>query len=168
MSHRPRSLTAGAVLALAAAWTLAAPPVAYGQAPVRPPYGQAINLETAKKVASAASAEARKNGWNVAIAVVDNHGLLVYYEMADDTQTASPAIAIEKAKTSATFRRTSKELEDNIASGRVAVLGLPGATPIEGGLPLLAGGKMIGAIGVSGVLSSQDGIVAKAGADTLR
>lgn len=168
MSHRHRSLTAGAALALAAAWMLATPPAVYGQAPVRPPYGQAISLETAKKVASAASAEARKNGWNVAIAVVDNHGLLVYYEMADDTQTASPAVAIEKAKTSATFRRPSKEFEDNVAGGRVAVLGLPGATPSEGGLPLVASGKMIGAIGVSGVLSSQDGTVAKAGADALR
>jgi uncharacterized protein GlcG (DUF336 family) len=133
----------------------------------RPPYGQAINLETAKKVGAAAAAEAKKNSWNVAIAIVDNHGFLVYYEMADDTQTASANVAIEKARTSAMYRRTSKELEDNIAAGRVAVLGLPGATPIEGGLPLVVGGKMIGAIGVSGVSSAQDGIVAKAGTEAL-
>ena len=133
----------------------------------RPPYGQAINLETAKKVGAAAAAEAKKNSWNVAIAVVDNHGFLVYYEMADDTQTASANVAIEKARTSAMYRRTSKELEDNIAAGRVAVLGLPGSTPIEGGLPLVVGGKMIGAIGVSGVSSAQDGMVAKAGVEAL-
>ena len=134
----------------------------------RPPYGVAINLETAKKVGAAAAAEARKQGWNVAIAIVDNHGLLVYYEMFDDTQTASANIALEKARTSATYRRPSKELEDGIAAGRIAILGLPGATPIEGGLPIVVGGKMIGAIGVSGVTSPQDGMVAKAGVDGLK
>ena len=134
----------------------------------RPPYGTAINLETARKISAAAEAEARKNGWNVAIAIVDNHGMLIHYEMLDDTQTASAFIALEKARTSTTYRRPSKELEDNIAAGRVAVLGLPGATPIEGGLPIVVGGKMIGAIGVSGVTSAQDGMVAKAGAESLK
>ena len=134
----------------------------------RPPYGAAINLETAKKVGTAAVAEARKNNWNVAIAVVDNHGMLVYYEMLDDTQTASATIALEKARTSATYRRPTKELEDGIAGGRNAILGLPGATPIEGGLPIVVGGKMIGAIGVSGVTSAQDGVVAKAGTEALK
>jgi uncharacterized protein GlcG (DUF336 family) len=133
----------------------------------RPPYGQAVNLETAKKIGAAATAEAKKNSWNVAIAIVDNHGFLVYYEMMDDTQTASANVAIEKAKTSAMYRRASKEFEENIAGGRVAVLGLPGATPIEGGLPIVVGGKMIGAIGVSGVSSAQDGMVAKAGLEVL-
>lgn len=150
-----------------AAVVLLASAVASAQAPQRPPYGTAINLDTARKVATAAAAEAAKNKWNVAIAIVDNHGFLVYYEMMDDTQTASAAIALEKAKTSAMFRRTTKELEDNIAAGRVAVLGLPGATPIEGGLPIVVGGKLIGAIGVSGVTSAQDGVVAKAGVDAL-
>ncbi len=134
----------------------------------RPPYGAGINLETAKKVGAAAVAEARKNNWNVAIAIVDNHGLLVYYEMLDDTQTASATIALEKARTSATYRRPTKELEDGIAGGRVAILGLPGATPIEGGLPIVVGGKMIGAVGVSGVTSQQDGVVAKAGVEALK
>jgi len=137
------------------------------QAPVRPPYGTAITLETAKKVAAGAMAEATKNKWNVAVAIVDNHGMLVYYEMMDDTQTASATVAVEKAKTSAMYRRSSKELEDNIGAGRVAVLGLPGATPIDGGLPLVVGGKMIGAVGVSGMAAVQDGQVAKAGADAL-
>jgi len=133
----------------------------------RPPYGQAINLETAKKVAAGSAAEAKKNSWNVAIAVVDNHGFLVYYEMMDDTQTSSATIAVEKARTAAMFRRPSKEFEDNIAAGRVAVLGLPGATPIDGGLPIVVGGKIIGAVGVSGVTSAQDAQVAKAGIDGL-
>ncbi len=133
----------------------------------RLPYGQAINLETAKKVAAGSAAEAKKNGWNVAIAVVDNHGFLVYYEMMDDTQTSSATIAVEKARTAAMFRRPSKEFEDNIAAGRVAVLGLPGATPIDGGLPIAVGGKIIGAVGVSGVTSAQDAQVAKAGIDGL-
>jgi len=143
-------------------------PVAFAQAPVRPPYGQAINLETAKKMAVAAAAEAKKNSWNVAIAIVDNHGMLIYYEMADDTQTAAANVAQEKARTAATFRRPSKEFEENVAAGRVAVLGLPGVTPIEGGLPIVVGGKMIGAIGVSGGTSPQDGQVAKAGIDALK
>ncbi len=133
----------------------------------RLPYGQAVNLETARKVAVASAAEAKKNNWNVAIAIVDNHGFLVYYEMMDDTQTSSATIAVEKAKTAAMFRRPSKEFEDNIAAGRVAVLGLPGATPIDGGLPLVVGGKIIGAVGVSGVTSAQDAQIAKAGAEVL-
>jgi len=136
--------------------------------PVRPPYGAAINLETAKKVAAASVAEAKKNSWNVAIAIVDNHGFLVYYEMADDTQTASANVALEKAKTSAGFRRPSKEFEDGVTGGRNAILGLTGAMPIEGGLPIVVGGKMIGAIGVSGVTSPQDGQIAKAGADAVK
>ncbi len=134
----------------------------------RPPYGTAINLDTAKKLAAASAAEARKNNWNVAIAIVDNHGLLVYYEMLDDTQTASPNVAIEKARTSATFRRPTKEFEDGVAGGRNAILGLPGATPIEGGMPIVVGGKMIGAVGVSGVNSSQDAQIAKAGLEALK
>lgn len=156
-----RSLTRSALvlsLALASLGTLAQQ---------RPPYGTAINLETAKKVGAAAIAEAKKNNWNVAVAIVDNHGLLVYYEMLDDTQTASANVAIEKARTSATYRRPSKEFEENIAAGRVAVLGLPGVTPIDGGLPIVVGGKMIGAVGVSGVLSSQDAQVARAGIEAL-
>ena len=83
------------------------------------------------------------------------------------TPTASANIALEKARTSATYRRPTKELEDAITAGRVAVLGLPAATPIEGGLPIVVGGKMIGAVGVSGVTSAQDGQVARAGIEAL-
>jgi uncharacterized protein GlcG (DUF336 family) len=152
---------------IACALTLALS-VSTATAQQRPPYGQAINLETAKKVGAAAAAEAKKNSWNVAIAIVDNHGLLVYYEMLDDTQTASAAVAIEKAKTSATYRRPTKEFEDGIAGGRNAILGLPGVTPIEGGIPIVVGGKMIGAVVVSGVNSPQDAQIARAGLDALK
>ena len=138
------------------------------QPPARPPYGPAINLETAKKVAAAAAAEARKNNWNVAVAITDNHGTLVYYEMQDDTQTASATVAVEKARTSAGYRRPSKEFEDNVAAGRVAVMGLPGVTPVDGGLPIVVNGRMIGAIGVSGVTSAQDAQVARAGLEALK
>ena len=104
----------------------------------------------------------------MAIAIVDNHGMLVYYEMADDTQTASANVAVEKARTSAMWRRTTKEFEDNIAGGRVAILGFPGVTPIEGGLPIIVNNRMVGAIGVSGGTSPQDGQVAKAGLEALK
>jgi glc operon protein GlcG len=156
--------TLSILLALALAGPMLATDVAAQQ---RPPYGTAISLESAKKAAVASVAEAKKNNWNVAIAVVDNHGMLVYYEMLDDTQTASSVIAIEKARTSATYRRPTKELEDAITGGRAAVLGLPGATPIEGGIPIVIGGKMIGAIGVSGVNSGQDAQIARAGVEAL-
>ena len=129
----------------------------------RPSYGPEITLDNAKKIAAGAAAEAKRNNWNVAIAIVDNHGFLVYYERLDDTQSASPHIAVEKARTAAMFRRPSKAFEDGIAGGRVAVLGLPGATPITGGLPIMSGGRVIGGIGVSGVTSKQDEQVAKAG-----
>ena len=133
-----------------------------------PSYGTAVNLDTAKKLAAAAVIEAKKNNWPVAIAIVDNHGTLVYYEMLDDTQTASANVSIEKARTSAMFRRPSKAFEDAVTGGRVAVLGLTGAMPIEGGLPIVVAGKIIGAIGVSGVTSQQDAQVARAGIDVLK
>jgi glc operon protein GlcG len=122
----------------------------------------------AKKMSVAAVAEAQKNKWNVAVAIVDNHGFLVYYERLDDTQTASPGIAVDKARTAAMFRRPSKAFEDVVGKGRVAVLGLPGATPIAGGLPIMSGGKVIGGIGVSGVTSEQDEQVARAGLDGMK
>jgi uncharacterized protein GlcG (DUF336 family) len=134
----------------------------------RPSYGPTVNLETAKKIAAGAVAEARKNSWNVAIAIVDNHGFLVYYEMMDDTQTASANIAVEKAKTAAMFRRPSKAFEDAIAGGRQAVLGLPGATPIDGGLPIVVGGRIVGGVGVSGVQSHEDAQIARAGLDGIK
>ena len=130
-----------------------------------PSYGQDISLANAKKVAHAARAEAQKHSWNVAIAIVDNHGALVYFERMDDTQNASPVIAIEKARSAAMFRRPTRAMEDTVNKGRVSFLGIPGATPITGGLPIMVGGKVIGGIGVSGVTSDQDEQVAKAGLD---
>lgn len=134
----------------------------------RPSYGGQITLEDAKKIAAGAVAEAKKNQWNVAIAVVDNHGMLIYYEMLDDTQTSSATIAIEKARTAAMFRRPSKAFEDVVAKGRVAVLGLPGVTPVQGGLPIFANGKIIGGVGASGVNSDQDEQVVQAGLNAFK
>ncbi len=129
----------------------------------RPPYGPEITVEQAKKIAAGAAAESKKNGWRMAISIVDNHGFPVYFERMDDTQTASIQIALDKAKTAAMFRRPSKAFEDGIAKGRVALLGLTGATPIEGGAPIMANGRVIGAIGVSGANSDQDAQAAMAG-----
>jgi glc operon protein GlcG len=136
-------------------------------APQAPGYGASINLETARKVAAAAAAEGRKNGWTVAVAIVDTAGDLVYFERMDDTQVASSHVAQEKARTAVRFKRPSKAFEEALTSGRLAVLGLPGVTPLEGGIPLLVGGKIVGAVGVSGVTSQQDGVCAQAGVDAL-
>ncbi|HEX8111477.1 MAG TPA: heme-binding protein, partial [Kofleriaceae bacterium] len=100
------------------------------------PYGQ-ISLEVARKVADAAIAEGKKSGWNIAAAVVDPAGELVFFERMDNTQSASIVIAQEKARTAAKFKRPSKALEDALAGGRQAILALPGATPVEGGIPLV-------------------------------
>jgi glc operon protein GlcG len=126
-----------------------------------------LTLEDARRVAAAAAQEAERNGWSVVIAIVDDAGLLVYLERLDGTQPASCDIAQHKARAAALFRRPTKALEETVASGRVALLSLPHITPVEGGLPLLHEGQAVGAIGVSGVQSFQDGLVAKAGADAL-
>lgn len=137
-------------------------------APQAPGYGASINLETARKVAAAAAAEGKKNGWTVAVAIVDTAGDLVYFERMDDTQVASSHVAQEKARTAVRFKRPSKAFEEAIAGGRLAVLGMPGVTPLEGGIPLLVDGKIVGAVGVSGVTSQQDGVCAQAGVDALK
>jgi glc operon protein GlcG len=134
----------------------------------RPPYGQEVTLEQAKKMADGALAESRKNNWRMAIAIVDNHGFLVYYERMDDTQTASVQVALDKAKAAAMYRRPTKVFEDGIAKGRVALLGLTGATPIEGGLPIMVNGRVIGGIGVSGANADQDAQAAQAGLNMLK
>jgi glc operon protein GlcG len=127
----------------------------------------ALSIEDARKMADAARAEAKRNGWNVVIAIVDDGGHLMYLERLDGTQKASSAIAVEKARTAIMFRRPSKALEDVVAAGRVAVMSLTGVTPVEGGLPIVVDNQFVGAIGVSGVQSSQDAQVAKAGLDAL-
>lgn len=150
----------------AAALSLAAT-AAFAQVPS---YGPSISLEQAKKVMSAAQAEAVKNKWPVAIAIFDTSGMLVAYEKMDDTQTASVQVAQDKGRSAVIFRRPTKVFEDIVASGPggARMLGLNGAVPIEGGLPIVVNGKIIGGIGVSGVTSQQDGVVAKAGTDALK
>ena len=135
-----------------------------------PSYGPAITLEQAKKVAAAAEAEARKNKWNVFIVVVDSGTNPVLMERMDDTQLGSLNVAQKKAYTAAAFRRSTKVFEDGIVAGGIGmrILGNEQAMPIEGGLPIIVNGKVIGAIGVSGVTSQQDGIIAKAGAEALK
>lgn len=134
------------------------------------PYGPPISLETAKKVAAPALAEAAKNNWTMAVAIVDTSGNLVYYEKMDNTQVGSAHVSVEKARTAAMFKRPTKAFQDAVAAGGegLRVLALPGATPLEGGIPLLIEGKIVGAIGVSGGASAQDGQCAKAGADALK
>src|SRR6185295_3540197 len=127
------------------------------------PYGQGISVEVARKLAATAIAEGKKNGWTVAVAIVDTAGDLVYFERMDDTQVASSHVAQEKARTAVRFKRPSKAFEEALLGGRIAVLGLPGVTPLEGGIPLVVDGKIVGAIGVSGVTSQQDGVCAQAG-----
>ena len=141
---------------------------AFGQMPN--PYGMSINAENAKKAAAAALAEARKNNWTMAAAIVDTAGDLVYFEKLDGTQAASVNIAVDKARSAARFKRPTKALQDVLAAGGegLRLLALQGAVPVEGGLPLLMDGKIVGAIGLSGGTSPQDGQCAKAGADSVK
>lgn len=134
------------------------------------PYGAPISLENAKKAAAPAVAEAAKNNWTMAVAIVDPSGTLIYYEKMDGTQNGSAHIAIEKARTAALFKRPTKVIQDAIAAGGEGLrfLRLEGATPIEGGIPLVMDGKIVGAIGVSGGMSAQDGQCARAGADAVK
>ena len=134
------------------------------------PYGLPIGVEDAKKAAAPAIAEARKNNWNMAVAIVDTAGNLVYFEKMDGTQGASVNIAQDKARSSALFKRPTKALQDALAAGGEGwrMLGLQGAVPVEGGVPLVIQGKMVGAIGVSGGTSAQDAQCAAAGAAVLQ
>lgn len=128
---------------------------------------KSLNLAAAKRIAAAAEAEAVKNKWNVVIAILDEGGHLLYLQRADGTQVGSVDVAIAKAQSAVKFKRPTKALEDALAGGRQAILALPGAVPVEGGLPLMVGADLIGAIGVSGVTSQQDGQIAAAGAAEL-
>jgi uncharacterized protein GlcG (DUF336 family) len=138
------------------------------------PYGAPISNENAKKAAAAALAEALKNHWIMAVAVVDPSGTLVYYEKTDNTQIGSAEVAIEKARSAARFKRPTKAFQDALAKGGegLRILGLPGAVPVEGGVPIVLEGKdgklVIGAIGVSGATSDQDGQCANAGAAAIK
>ena len=133
-------------------------------------YGTPVNVETAKKAAAAAVAEAKKNNFTMAIAIVDPNGTLVYFEKMDNTQNGSAAVALDKARSAALFKRPTKAFQDTLAAGGegLRILALQGAVPVDGGLPIIVAGKIIGAIGASGGTSAQDGQVAKAGADAVK
>lgn len=134
------------------------------------PYGAPINLENAKKAAAAAVAEARKNNWTMAVAVLDPGGDLVYFEKMDGTQTGSVNVAIGKARSAALYKRPTKVWQDIVAGGGAGlrILGLEGAVPIGGGVPLVMDGKIVGAIGLSGGTADQDDQCAKAGVAALK
>jgi uncharacterized protein GlcG (DUF336 family) len=134
------------------------------------PYGTPVGVENARKAAAAAVGEARKNSWTMAVAVVDPAGDLIYFEKMDGTQTGSVNVSIEKARSAALFKRPTKAFQDAVAAGGegLRLLGLPGAVPVEGGVPLVLDGKFIGAIGVSGGTAQQDGVAATSGAATMK
>jgi uncharacterized protein GlcG (DUF336 family) len=122
-----------------------------------------ITLEAAKKMMTAAEAEARKNNWTMAIAIVDAAGNLILFEKMDDTQPGSIGVAIGKARTSANFKRPTKALDDAVMGGRIPFLAVEGVVPMGGGLPVIVDGKVIGSIAASGGTAAQDEEVARAG-----
>ena len=151
------------------------PALAFAQQPVAPPppqisYGSPVSLEQAKKVVAGAEAESKKHNWNMVIVVLDSGGNLVLLERMDGTQLGSIEAAREKAYSAVLYRRPTKIFQDLLGQGgpNMRLLALPGASPIEGGIPLLVDGKIIGSVGVSGAASEQDAQVAKAGADALK
>jgi glc operon protein GlcG len=163
-----------ALIATAMALITLAAPAGFAQtpfpAPPQTPYGMPIALDAAKKAAAGAAAEARKNSWNMAVAIVDTGGHLVYFEKMDNTQTGSVQVAIEKARSAALFRRPTKVFQDGVAAGGegLRLLGLEGAVPVDGGVPIVVAGRILGGIGVSGGTGEQDGQVAKAGAESVK
>ena len=138
-------------------------------APPSTPYGAPITLTAAKQAMAAAEAEAARNGWGVAIAIVDSGANLVMLHRLDNAQLSSVRIAEAKAKTAAEFRRPTKVFEDAVAGGGIGLRVLTfGASVAEGGVPIVSGGAIVGAIGVSGVLSAQDSQIARAGLEALK
>src|SRR5262245_17038146 len=150
-------------LFVAVVWLVLSPLLASAQPSFAPPpqiaYGLSVSTESAKQVAAASMAEAQKNNWKMAIAIVDTGGYLVYFEKMQDTQTGSVELAIEKARTAALFRRPTKVFQDGVAAGGegLRLLRLTGAIPIDGGVPIIVEGKVLGAVGVSGGSGAQDG-----------
>jgi glc operon protein GlcG len=138
--------------------------------PPTTPYGSPIGLEAAKKVMAAAEAEATKNNWSMAVVILDSTGHLVMLHKLDNTQYGSIRVAEDKANSALDFRRPSKVFEDLVAQGGIGLrtLALHGAAPFEGGVPIVTDGKIIGAVGVSGGASQQDGQVATAGAAAVK
>jgi glc operon protein GlcG len=157
------ALSAGSAIGPALAQAPAAPSAA------SPPYGPPITLDQAKRAMAAAELEAAKNSWQVAITILDSGGNMIMFHRVDNAQLSATTVSEGKARTALEFKRPSKALDDAIAAGGAGMrlLALKDITPLEGGLPVIVDGKIIGAIGVSGSLSSQDAQVAKAGADAL-
>ncbi len=162
------SLALVAIVIVASAPALAQQPVA--PLPPQIPYGPPISLEQAKKVMAGAEAEAMKNKWNVVITVLDSGGHVVALHRLDGTQLGSIEAARQKAYSAVLYRRPTKVFQDLVAQGgaNLRLLSLAGASPLEGGIPIIVNGMIVGAIGVSGVTSEQDAQVAKAGADVLK
>jgi glc operon protein GlcG len=162
--RRLLSMAIGGILALAAG-------SASAQAPAPPPpYGAPITLEQAKKIVAGAEAESKKNSWSMVITVLDSGGHVVLTERMDGAQLGSIDVARDKAYSAVAFRRPTKVFEDLVAQGgaNLRILKLSGASPVEGGIPIVVDGKIIGAVGVSGGTAQQDGQAAKAGVDALK
>ncbi len=135
--------------------------------PVKAGHKPVLNLETAQRIAAEAEAEARKNSWPVVIAVVDDGGHMVCLHRMDEAQYGSVEVATAKARSAIAFKRPTRAWEEALAGGRQGVLSLTGVVAAEGGVPLVWEGRMIGAIGVSGVKPAEDGQIARAGAAVL-
>jgi uncharacterized protein GlcG (DUF336 family) len=133
------------------------------------PSKRVLTLDAARKVAAAAEAEARRNTWNVAIAVVDDAGHLVLFQRMDNAKLVAIDIAMRKARTAVFFQGETKGLEEEVTKGgRTALLPIDGFMPLEGGVPLMSGGQLVGAVGVSGVTGQQDAQCALAGAAVVK
>ena len=169
-TKRLQPLMVGALMMLAATSTVSAQQPAAAPPQPPPPYGPAITLEQAKKVMAGAEAEAIKNKWNVVIVVLDSGGNLVALQRMDGAQWGSIEVAREKAYSAVAFRRPTKAFEDAVGQGgsNLRLLRLTGANPIEGGLPIVVDGKLVGGIGVSGVTAQQDGQIGRAGVEALK
>ena len=164
------SLVVGTVLILGASIASAPQPAPAAAPPPPPPYGPPITLEQAKKVMVGAEAEAKKNSWNVVMVVLDSGGNLVMLQRMDGAQFGSIEVAKDKAYSAVAFRRPTKAFDDALAQGgaNLRILKLSGAAPLEGGIPIVVDGKLIGAVGVSGVTSAQDAQIGRAGIDNLK
>jgi glc operon protein GlcG len=164
-----RMLALASALAISAGSAISPAPAQQPAATATAPYGPPITLDQAKRAMAAAELEAAKNAWQVAIAILDSGGNLVMFHKIDNAQLSAVSGSEGKARTALEFKRPSKALDDAIAAGGAGwrLLALKDITPLEGGLPVVVKGKIIGAIGVSGALSTQDAQVAKAGADAL-
>lgn len=141
---------------------------AHGSAQGPLPTKRVLTLEAATRVADAAEAEARRNNWAVSIAVLDDSGQLLLFRRMDGAKLVATDIAIRKARTAVYFQGPTKDLEAEVAGGRTALLPIDGFMPLEGGVPILAAGQLVGAIGVSGVTGAQDAQCALAGAAVVK